>query len=134
MKQIRGFTLLELLMALSLLALTLGLLLAASTRSARQVQQAQDQNVATLLAENILADIGYGIALTPGQTEGDFDDKKYRWQLSIEPANNVPGISTAAMEASNTMLYEMTLDICWHKKKLRWHRLQTAPLMQSRSP
>lgn len=134
MKRIHGFTLLELLMALSLLALTLGLLLAASTRSARQVQQAQDQNMATLLAENILADIGYGIALTPGQTDGDFDDKKYRWQLSIKPASSVPGISTSAMAASNTMLYEMTLEISWSKKKLRWHRLQTAPSMRSQLP
>lgn len=125
MKRLRGFTLLELLMALGLLALTLGLLLAASTRSARQVQQAQDQNLATLFAENILADIGYGMALTPGQSEGVLANKRFRWKLNIKPADQLQGVKATVLGNSTTVLYEINLEMAWNMQRLRWHRLQT---------
>ena len=86
-KQLRGFTLLETLVALSVLAITLGVLYQIFGVSLRNMQHAKDYSYAQMLAESKLAEIGKGIPVKEGSYSGDFDEK-YSWQMNIVPAAN----------------------------------------------
>ena len=125
MNRHRGFTLLELLMALALLTLTIGLLLASANRSARQVRAAEAQNHAVLYAENLLDDLGYGQALAPGRYAGTFANPRYRWTLHIDPvdAASVPGLPIGSADAPMAV-YRIALDVHWDSQHLRWVSLR----------
>lgn len=125
MRRIRGFTLLELMMALTLLTLTIGLLLASATRSARQVRAAEAQNHAVLYAENLIDDLGYGQALVPGRYVGSFSNPRYHWSLQIDSADaaHVPGLS-APVAGSPLALYRIALEVRWGAQRLRWTTLR----------
>lgn len=125
MSRIRGFTLLELMMALTLLTLTISLLLASATRSARQVRAAEAQNHAVLYAENLIDDLGYGQALAPGRYAGRFPNPRYRWSLQIDSvdAAQVPGLSTP-VAGSPLALYRIVLEVRWDAQHLRWTTLR----------
>lgn len=124
MNRVRGFTLLELLMAMALLAVTLGLLLGASVRSAKQLSDAEAQNHAVLFAENLLDDLGYGQPLKPGRFEGVFADSRYRWQLRIERAEaEDTGVATRDAPMA---LYRIELLVLWKNRQWRWNTMRAA--------
>lgn len=127
MSRSRGFTLLELLLALALLAMTLGLLLVSSVRSAKQVREADAQNHAVLYAENLLDDLGYGQSMQLGVRQGEFVNPRYRWKLRIEPADStaLPGLPVAAADA-RMVLYRIELEVRWGERRLRWNTLRAA--------
>lgn len=133
MNRIRGFTLLELLMAMALLAVTLGLLLGASVRSTKQLSDAEAQNHAVVYAESLLDDLGYGQPLKPGRFEGVFADSRYRWQLRIERAEAVAaGVATRDAPMA---LYRVELLVLWKNRQWRWHTMRTAKAVSEvRSP
>lgn len=81
----RGYTLIEVIVAFALLALALTLLLGTLSGASRQVRWADDAGRASLHAQSLLDQLGVGTALAPGQTQGDFDNGRYRWQLDITP-------------------------------------------------
>lgn len=81
----RGYTLLEVLVAFAVLALALTLLLGTLSGGARQVRWAADSGRAALYAQSLLADVGVGEVLRPGQDAGDFGDGRYRWSLEVTP-------------------------------------------------
>ncbi len=85
-KRTGGFTLLETLVALSVLAITLGVLYQIFGFSLRNIQHAKDYSYAQMLAESKLAEIGKGIPVKEGDYGGNFDNK-YSWQMNIKPAS-----------------------------------------------
>jgi prepilin-type N-terminal cleavage/methylation domain-containing protein len=130
MKRRRGFTLLELMLALSLLTVTVGLLLASSVRSARQVQAAGIQNTLVRYGESRLDDLRYGTALKAGETQGQFSDSRYHWHLKIQP-------SAASHTASpNTVLglWQVTLTVSGQGQRVRWQTLRASYVPAQVSP
>jgi general secretion pathway protein I len=83
MKQ-RGFSLLEVLVAFSILALSLGVLMQLFSTSLRNATVSSDYAVATELAESLLAE--WSAIATPevAQHSGQHAER-YRWSVSIEP-------------------------------------------------
>lgn len=131
MKRSAGFTLLELLLALALLAMTLGLLLASSARASRQVQAAAAQNRAVMYAENLLDDLGYGTPLQLGKQEGAFADPRFRWQLVIQAADQDAALALPMPVAAAPMaLYQVELRVLWDKQALTWQTLRAARATQ----
>lgn len=125
MKRAAGFTLLEMMLALALLALTLGLLLASSARASRQVHTASAQNQAVWHAENLLDDLGYGTPLRVGEQSGVFNNPRYRWQLRITPAEQDNELSLPMPVAAAPMaLYRVELQVSWDAKSLSWQTLR----------
>ena len=120
MRRVQGFSLLELLLALVLLLLALGLLLAGSVRSASQVENANAQFVATQFAENILADIGYGIPLRSGIQTGIFIDKRYRWVLQVDRLPAAAEASEFSPSLSPNTTYNIELKVHWQKNSIQW--------------
>lgn len=81
----RGYTLIEVLVAFTVLALALTFLLGTLSGSTRQVRWSADAGRASLHAQSLLADIGVGEALVPGRDDGELEDGRYRWQLDVSP-------------------------------------------------
>lgn len=77
-----GFSLLELLVAFVILALTLSVMMRIFSGGLRNVGLADDYSRATLLAESRLAELG--VQPVEGEAEGEFD-KKFRWRSTIRP-------------------------------------------------
>ncbi len=79
-----GFSLLEVLVAFSILALALGVLLQSFSTGTRGVTQSGLYSRATLLAESIFAQVGRDEELFEGEHSGEFDDF-FRWRVALIP-------------------------------------------------
>jgi general secretion pathway protein I len=81
----RGYTLLEVLVAFTLLAIGLGLLLAILSGGVRAVANASDTTRATLYADSMFATLGADKRLQAGHSAGILEGGKYHWTLDITP-------------------------------------------------
>lgn len=81
----RGYTLIEVLVAFSVLALALTLLLGTLSGATRQVRWSADAGRAALHAQSLIAQAGVGELLLPGRREGELDAGRYRWSLEVAP-------------------------------------------------
>ena len=79
-----GFTLLEVLVAFSILALSLGILLRIFGGGGRLAGLADEHARAVILAESLLASAGVETALRPGESSGEIDNR-YRRTLRVAP-------------------------------------------------
>jgi general secretion pathway protein I len=81
----RGYTLIEVIVAFAILALGLTLLLGTLSGAARQVRWADEAGRASLHAQSLLDTVGVGEALRPAHRDGTFEDGRYRWSLDVAP-------------------------------------------------
>ena len=113
----RGFTLLEVMLAFVLLAMLMGLSIAALANGLRQVRRAQDETTATLYAQSLLDGIGVLAPMAPGQHAGNFGDGRYHYQLDIrvvpDPAPRVAAPAAATSVAPASHLYRILLQVQW---------------------
>jgi general secretion pathway protein I len=79
-----GFSLLEILVAFSILALSLGVLLEIFSTALRGVALSEQYTKAALLAESTLGAVGADIPLETGTYSGDAEEG-YSWLVSISP-------------------------------------------------
>jgi len=82
-RQVRGYTLIEVLIAMMILALALTVLMRIFSGGLRNIAVSADYAHAVLLAEAQLAAAGSSEALAPGETYGNEDDK-FRWTRTVE--------------------------------------------------
>jgi general secretion pathway protein I len=80
----QGFSLLEILIAFSILALSLGILLNIFSGGINTAMVAEDYTNAVQIAESLMAKVGSEIPIKDHQGSGN-ENKKYHWQLSISP-------------------------------------------------
>jgi general secretion pathway protein I len=79
-----GFTVVEVVAALTILAITLSVLLNVMSNSVRQTSRAETAAEAGALAQSLLAKLGKELPLRDGQIRGQADHG-FRWQVHIEP-------------------------------------------------
>ena len=95
MNRARGFTLIEILVALTLFAAVGGVLLQLFHNGLRSARLAGEQTHAAMLAKSKLTELQAFSSLTPGDLTGEFDDG-YRWQATlsenIEMQERYPGV------------------------------------------
>ena len=89
----RGFTLFEVLIAFTILAVSLVALLRAFSSGLRGLDAAEAATAAVQHARSKIEEVGTAIPLEPGVQEGAFEDG-YRWRVVIEP--HEPGDAAAA--------------------------------------
>jgi len=80
----KGFSLLEVLVAFSILAVTLGVLLNIFGGGLRLAGVSDDTARAASFAQSRLAQVGVAEELTEGETRGDFDER-FRWIVRVQP-------------------------------------------------
>jgi len=78
-----GFTLIEVVVAIAILALLAGAIFRANADSVRNVHRADALDNAQVLAESLLAKVGHETALQEGETNGETGNG-LKWRLQIE--------------------------------------------------
>lgn len=81
-RHIRGFTLIEILVALVILGLSLGVVMQIFSAGLQRAGRTEARAVAVQLAESKLATVGIEEPLTEGETSGQFDDR-FRWRVLV---------------------------------------------------
>ena len=79
-----GFTLLEMIVAFAILAISLSVLFGVFANGLRQAGQAETTVVAGSMLQSLLAEVGRTKPVQEGRTEGKFANG-LRWRLDVEP-------------------------------------------------
>ena len=110
----RGFSLLEILVAFSILALALGVLMQIFSGSLRNADVTRDQAQGVALAQSLLASAGVETTLVPGESTGVLDDK-FRWLLRVSPfvQEPRPGETAAVRTPVPLDLWEVAVRVAW---------------------
>lgn len=116
-----GFTLLEVLIALTILAVSIGVLFTSFSMTANGTQVAhRDMEVASL-AQSLLARIGADMPLRPGRLSGDVGDLS--WVIEISPYGGQVDTSALPLTA-----FEISLQIQSAKRSAEALALKTLRL------
>jgi general secretion pathway protein I len=123
--QVKGYTLVEVLVAMMILALALTVLLRIFSGGLRNIAVSADYSHAALLAEAQLAVAGSSEALVPGETYGN-DDDKFHWTRTVEAY-----VPTEFAEKENLPVaaFQVTVVVEWpNSGRTRRLRLSTIKL------
>lgn len=105
----RGFSLLETLVAFSILALSVGVLLRIFGGGAQMTGKAEERARAITLAESLMAEKACEeCELPPGETSGEIDEQ-FRWTLRVEPYQPAEGASPDSLQVEPFWV-EITLE------------------------
>ena len=127
-KQESGFSLLEVLVAFAILAVSLGVLMQIFSRATLTTLVAAQYSRAASLAEARLATVGSAIPLREGATSGEPEDG-FAWELGIVQTQltaEAPGASLTAPEPPVTP-YRVTVSVLW-RDGIRVRRLSLSTL------
>jgi len=110
----RGFTLLEVMLAFVIFALSFATVLEIMAGSMRSVRRASDDTQVALFAQSIMDLVGTEIPIEDGQFNGTGMDR-YQWRLDIYlyEASDEDIRTQELAEMSGIELYKVDLDIDW---------------------
>ncbi len=110
----RGFTLLEVMLAFVVFALSFAAILEIMAGSMRGIRRAENDTEVALLAQSLMDQVGIEIPLEENEFTGAEMDR-YQWQLGIYMYNSGEEDSYVRelAELSGVELYQVTLDIEW---------------------
>jgi general secretion pathway protein I len=118
----RGFTLIEVLVAFTILAVAMVAVIQAFSTGLRGLSAAEATATAVMHARAKLDEVGVIIALEPGEHEGAFDDG-FAWHAVVRPHE------VAEELATGVSTYEVEVTVSWDEG--RRVRLQTLRLGQA---
>lgn len=110
-----GFTLLEVMLAFVIFALSFATVLEIMAGSMRSVSRAADDSEVALLAQSVMDLVGTEIPVEEGQFDGTSMDR-YQWRLNIFPYDALGEQDLASpelAELSGIELYWVDLEITW---------------------
>lgn len=106
----QGFSLLEILIAFSILAVSLSILLNIFALGVTTASVAEDYTTAVEIAESLMAKTGIETPLQAGQIEG-VQHNKYHWQVLVQP------FALASEPVDNTTLnaalFKVSVTVSW---------------------
>lgn len=138
----RGLTLIEVLVAFVVLALTLGVILQIFSGGLRNARLSDAYTRALLLAESRLEAVGSEQAVVPGETTGQLGED-LRWRVRIQPWAGAAADPLAASGPTGgaqpaPMLYEVQVQVAWQaggrERRLRLTSLRLGDAPQERRP
>ena len=107
-----GFTLLEVMLAFVIFALSFAAVLEIMAGSIRGVRRASDDTQTALLAQSIMDQVGLEIPLEQGGFSG-IEMDRFQWQLDIYPYTPGDADAQELAEMSGIELYQVVLDVDW---------------------
>ncbi|OYV19245.1 MAG: general secretion pathway protein I [Methylococcaceae bacterium NSP1-1] len=106
----KGFSLLEILIAFSILALSLGILLKIFSAGVNTAVVAEDYTAAVQIAESLMAKTGVETPLQANQASG-LENEKYHWQVEVSPFEfNPENVDPTALTA---VLFKVKVTVSW---------------------
>ena len=106
----QGFSLLEILIAFSILALSLGILLKIFSAGVNTAVVAEDYTAAVQIAESLMAKTGVETPLQAGQSSG-LENDKYHWLVEVSPFEfNPENVDPTAITA---VLFKVKVIVSW---------------------
>ncbi|MGR9044374.1 MAG: type IV pilus modification PilV family protein [Gammaproteobacteria bacterium] len=105
----RGFSLLEILVAFAVLALSLGILLRIFSGGVNNAIVADGYTSAIQIAESLLARTGVETPLEQGQASGVMDETYY-WRISVSPYEIVETPLESSPQAVSLMLVQVEVN------------------------
>jgi general secretion pathway protein I len=111
----RGFSLLEVLVAFTILALSLGVLMQIFSSSLRNADITRDQAEAAALAQALLAGVGVETPFAAGQISGSHADK-FRWQIDVSPFVEEAAMGQTALSTPGAPLlnlWQVSARVAW---------------------
>jgi len=106
----QGFSLLEILIAFSILALSLGILLKIFTAGVNTAIIAENYTTAVQLSEGLMAKVGIETPLKTGLSSG-MENNGYQWQVEVNPFTlNADQIDTNTLTAE---LFKVRVTVNW---------------------
>ena len=124
----KGFSLLEILIAFCMLAISLGILLKIFSAGVNTAIVSEDYTAAVQIAESLMAKTGLESALLPSQDSGT-ENEKYEWQVTVSPYMFNPGnIDETSL---TVVLFKVKVVVSWDigKSKSRQIELTTLKLV-----
>lgn len=103
-----GFTLVEVVVALAILALTLSVLFGVTSEGLRRTEHARRLAEAGSLAQSLLARVGVEHPLRVGETSGEFP-RAFRWHLRIAPHADQPARDLRVVDA-----FAISIQVLWN--------------------
>ncbi len=105
----RGFTLVEVLVSLAILAVALAVLLGAISASLDRTRKNRDEALAISLVQSLIAKAQTRPTLSAGRTDGAYSNG-YRWQLDVTRLGNA-----ADWKAWQTGALRITATVTWQE-------------------
>ncbi|MEE8515756.1 MAG: type II secretion system protein [Alphaproteobacteria bacterium] len=120
-----GFTLLEVLVAFTVLAVSLGVLFEIFATGLGAARTSENLVRATQLAQSKLATVGVETPLAVGEQSGRFDDD-FAWRVAVRPFADD---STEPERVRTTRAFEVAVTVSWDKggRSLRLATLRLGP-------
>ncbi|MGA9572675.1 MAG: type II secretion system protein [Lysobacterales bacterium] len=121
----KGFTLLEVMLAFVIFALSFAVVLEIMAGSMRSVVRAKDDTEVALLAQSIMDQVGNEIPVEQGEYDGTNMDR-YHWNMDIslydasadsENTGGAGGVSQELADMSGIELYRVDLYVDWDTGK-----------------
>lgn len=107
----QGFSLLEILIAFSILALSLGILLKIFSAGVNTAIVAEDYTAAVQIAESLMAKTGMETPLQAGQETG-VENEKYHWLVVVSPFEFNP--ENVDLTAITALLFKVKVTVTWN--------------------
>jgi general secretion pathway protein I len=108
-----GYTLIEVLVAFGLLAVGLGMLLGALSNASKQVRASDEFGRAALHAQSLLDQAGVGEALSVGQRDGELENGRYRWEMTVSPYRDPSAPPRQPLIVGAPQLLQLELTLRW---------------------
>ncbi len=106
----QGFSLLEILIAFSILALSLGILLKIFSAGVDTAEVAEDYTAAVQIAQSLMAKTGVETPLQADQSSG-LENEKYHWLVEVIPFEfNPNNVDPTAITAA---LFKVKVSVSW---------------------
>lgn len=119
-----GFSLLEILVAFSILAITLGVLLEIFSKGIHSASASEKYTRALLLAESTLDTVGQTQEIEIGENSGVVDDI-YEWSIDIQPYEDED--SDPEFGNPQFSLYRVRVSVHWEKHRVVLTTLRFGP-------
>ncbi len=120
-----GFTLIEVLVALTILSISLAVMLHIFSQSLDRARESQNEMAASAIAQSLLADAGPSMPLEPDDTEGKTADG-FSWRLHVEPYGSADDRKAWSMDALS-----VSVTVGWNdggnRRSLTLTTMRTAP-------
>lgn len=126
----RGFTLIETLVSLGLLAISFTLLMGPLLSAARQIRESDRATRASLHAQTLIAQHEVAEPISAEASEGDLEGGVYRWRMQTQLYADPTKQWSMRPNPSRNRLIQIDLDISWGSdpgQRVHWQTLRLVP-------